>query len=293
MLARGIVAHLSCVDTRVLAPEWAGRSLDAATLTELQQLAEREGFDACGEQGEYHTMVTDGPGFAAPLTLGHWQVRSGQVARIGRSTSRSGNIAGCGPGAWAVAIVQTSPGLAPHLWAERPSRSMRWSPVLLDVASGPAQVDRRAVFDELSCPTHPFSRLRQRGKFFGACFGGTRMASRSKWYDGERTKWKTNSWRHANRSRTEVGMGLVLLQITRLRTSQPSSASASSSRSGVSKSPLRGTPQDDPVENPSAMLSQNEPLGLSTRASSRLTSTSRSTNSVTDVSVPISPAPAP
>lgn len=74
MLTCGIVAHLSCVDTRVLAPEWVGRRLDAATLAELQQLADRDGFDACGEQGEYHTMVTDGPGFAAPLTLGHWQV---------------------------------------------------------------------------------------------------------------------------------------------------------------------------------------------------------------------------
>ena len=58
----------------MLATEWTGRSLDAATLTELQQLAEREGFDACGEQGEYHTMVTDGPGFAAPLHLDGWQV---------------------------------------------------------------------------------------------------------------------------------------------------------------------------------------------------------------------------
>ena len=74
MLARGIVAHLSCVDTRVLAPEWVGRRLDADTLSDLQQLADRDGFDACGEQGEYHTMVTDGPGFAAPLALGHWQV---------------------------------------------------------------------------------------------------------------------------------------------------------------------------------------------------------------------------
>ncbi|WP_324034822.1 Dph6-related ATP pyrophosphatase [Aeromonas caviae] len=74
MLARGIVSHLSCVDTRVLAPEWVGRRLDATTLAELQQLAATRGLDACGEQGEYHTMVTDGPGFAAPLTLGHWQM---------------------------------------------------------------------------------------------------------------------------------------------------------------------------------------------------------------------------
>ncbi|WP_054545231.1 Dph6-related ATP pyrophosphatase [Aeromonas dhakensis] len=74
LLTRGIVAHLSCVDTRVLTPEWVGRTLDAATLAELQQLASARGFDACGEQGEYHTMVTDGPGFAAPLVLGRWQV---------------------------------------------------------------------------------------------------------------------------------------------------------------------------------------------------------------------------
>lgn len=74
LLTRGIVAHLSCVDTQVLAPEWVGRTLDAATLAELQQLAASQGFDACGEQGEYHTMVTDGPGFAAPLVLGRWQV---------------------------------------------------------------------------------------------------------------------------------------------------------------------------------------------------------------------------
>lgn len=72
--ARGIVAHLSCVDTRVLAPDWVGRTLDAATLAELQQLAAAQGFDASGEQGEYHTMVTDGPGFVAPLSLNGWRV---------------------------------------------------------------------------------------------------------------------------------------------------------------------------------------------------------------------------
>ncbi|WP_017786533.1 hypothetical protein [Aeromonas dhakensis] len=83
LLARGIVAHLSCVDTRFLPPEWVGRTLDAATLTELQQLAATRGFDACGEQGEYHTMVTDGPGFTAPLVLGRWQVaRQEQLAYL-------------------------------------------------------------------------------------------------------------------------------------------------------------------------------------------------------------------
>ena len=73
--ARGIRAHLSCVDTRVLAEDWVGRTLDGATLAELQQLAAEQGFDASGEQGEYHTMVTDGPGFGAPITLNGWRVQ--------------------------------------------------------------------------------------------------------------------------------------------------------------------------------------------------------------------------
>lgn len=83
LLTRGIVAHLSCVDTDVLTPEWVGRVLDKGALAELQQLAATLGFDACGEQGEYHTMVTDGPGFAAPLVLGRWQVaRQEQLAYL-------------------------------------------------------------------------------------------------------------------------------------------------------------------------------------------------------------------
>lgn len=83
LLARGIVAHLSCVDTDVLPPEWVGRVLDKGALTKLQQLAATRGFDACGEQGEYHTMVTDGPGFTAPLVFGRWQVaRQEQLAYL-------------------------------------------------------------------------------------------------------------------------------------------------------------------------------------------------------------------
>ncbi|MFG0764344.1 hypothetical protein [Aeromonas media] len=75
LLARGIRAHLSCVDSRVLTPDWVGRALDAASLAELQALAARQGFDACGEQGEYHSMVTDGPGFAALIPLNGWRVQ--------------------------------------------------------------------------------------------------------------------------------------------------------------------------------------------------------------------------
>ncbi|MEL3918850.1 hypothetical protein [Aeromonas enteropelogenes] len=83
LLARGIVAHLSCVDTRFLTPDWVGRGLDGETIAELQQLAASQGFDACGEQGEFHTMVTNGPGFSSPVQLARWQVaQEGNLAYL-------------------------------------------------------------------------------------------------------------------------------------------------------------------------------------------------------------------
>jgi diphthamide synthase (EF-2-diphthine--ammonia ligase) len=42
----------------------AGRAWDAELVRELPA-----GVDPCGERGEFHTFVTDGPGFAAPLAV--------------------------------------------------------------------------------------------------------------------------------------------------------------------------------------------------------------------------------
>lgn len=47
----------------------AGRELDGALVDELIARHGMDGFDACGENGEYHTCVIDGPGFAGPLHL--------------------------------------------------------------------------------------------------------------------------------------------------------------------------------------------------------------------------------
>lgn len=44
---------------------WLGRRLDAAMVPELRRL----GVDACGERGEYHTVVTNSPLFRSPLRL--------------------------------------------------------------------------------------------------------------------------------------------------------------------------------------------------------------------------------
>ncbi|PZO55885.1 MAG: ATP-binding protein, partial [Leifsonia xyli] len=46
------------------AADVAGRDFDAALLTALPA-----GIDPCGEHGEFHTCVFDGPMFSAPLPL--------------------------------------------------------------------------------------------------------------------------------------------------------------------------------------------------------------------------------
>ena len=64
MLAAGVRAVLTCIDPTVLEPELAGRAFDEALLAELPP-----GVDPCGERGEFHTFVWDGPGFRAPIDI--------------------------------------------------------------------------------------------------------------------------------------------------------------------------------------------------------------------------------
>jgi uncharacterized protein (TIGR00290 family) len=55
-LAAGFRAVLVCVDPRKLDPSFAGREYDERLLADLPA-----GVDPCGENGEFHTFVTDGP----------------------------------------------------------------------------------------------------------------------------------------------------------------------------------------------------------------------------------------
>jgi diphthamide synthase (EF-2-diphthine--ammonia ligase) len=49
-----------------------GTDVDAA-LSKMQQAIGKaalpDGVDPCGENGEFHTFVTDGPGFSAPIPV--------------------------------------------------------------------------------------------------------------------------------------------------------------------------------------------------------------------------------
>ncbi len=77
MIAGGLRAQLCCVDSERLDPAFAGRVFDQALLDELPTST-----DACGENGEFHTCVSAGPMFRAPLSLqqGDTVLREGRYA---------------------------------------------------------------------------------------------------------------------------------------------------------------------------------------------------------------------
>lgn len=58
----GFHARTVCIDPRVLDASFAGRALDESFFAELPA-----GVDPCGENGEFHTFVFDGPGFQSPV----------------------------------------------------------------------------------------------------------------------------------------------------------------------------------------------------------------------------------
>ena len=69
MITSGLQAYITCLDPKVLPPEFAGRRYDESFLRDLP-----DSVDPCGENGEFHSFVVDGPMFSAPL-----EVRPGEV----------------------------------------------------------------------------------------------------------------------------------------------------------------------------------------------------------------------
>jgi uncharacterized protein (TIGR00290 family) len=76
MIASGLRAKITCVDPRVLPAEFAGRDFDSQFLADLPP-----NIDPCGENGEFHSFVYDGPGFRQPIpiTVGEIVERDGFV----------------------------------------------------------------------------------------------------------------------------------------------------------------------------------------------------------------------
>jgi uncharacterized protein (TIGR00290 family) len=70
----GFKAVLTCVDSKALDQSFAGRIIDHDFLTALPA-----NVDPCGENGEFHTFVYDGPNFGQPVDLS-----------VGETVSRDG-----------------------------------------------------------------------------------------------------------------------------------------------------------------------------------------------------------
>lgn len=61
----GYRAVVVSIDVERGDPAWVGRELDL----DLVEAVEARGADPCGEQGEFHTFVYDGPAFRRPLPV--------------------------------------------------------------------------------------------------------------------------------------------------------------------------------------------------------------------------------
>lgn len=78
------MAHTCCIHDGYLSKEWAGRKLDQQFLADLPA-----SIDSCGENGEFHTLCTDGPVFKWPIafTKGELEYRPLEIKSIDPANS--------------------------------------------------------------------------------------------------------------------------------------------------------------------------------------------------------------
>jgi diphthine-ammonia ligase len=72
VVARGYQAIVTCIEEGKADPGWLGQPLTEQLVADF----ERAGIDPCGELGEYHTLVCDGPLFRTPLRVQLGEVHS-------------------------------------------------------------------------------------------------------------------------------------------------------------------------------------------------------------------------
>ncbi|EMK3400738.1 adenine nucleotide alpha hydrolase [Vibrio parahaemolyticus] len=73
VIERGIQAMLITIDGSVLSPEWCGRWNDQVLIESLPRH-----IDPCGENGEFHTLVTSTPSFQGHIDLIKLEVEIGE-----------------------------------------------------------------------------------------------------------------------------------------------------------------------------------------------------------------------
>ena len=68
-ISLGFKALVVVTKADLLGEEWLGRRIDLDFLEQLDELGKTKGITPCGEAGEYHTLVTDGPLFKKRLEI--------------------------------------------------------------------------------------------------------------------------------------------------------------------------------------------------------------------------------
>ena len=80
-IASGFEAMVISAKTDLFGEEWLGHKIDSEFLSHLSELKQTKDITLCGESGEYHTLVTDGPIFNQRVEIletnkvlreGHW-----------------------------------------------------------------------------------------------------------------------------------------------------------------------------------------------------------------------------
>jgi diphthine-ammonia ligase len=92
----GFVTVIVAVKTDLMEPEWLGRQIDAAFVNDLKVYDEN--ITPCGEDGEYHTLVLDGPLFKKRLEItesknverdNHWFLDIRKCQLVDKSTGQA------------------------------------------------------------------------------------------------------------------------------------------------------------------------------------------------------------
>ncbi len=65
----GFEAVIVATKAELLGAEWLGRKIDRPFLRDLAELSQTKKITPCGEAGEYHTLVIDGPMFRKHLEI--------------------------------------------------------------------------------------------------------------------------------------------------------------------------------------------------------------------------------
>jgi diphthine-ammonia ligase len=75
LLSIGFRALFTCVKKPWFTDDWLGRELTPRSVRQLVEMSKHMELDICGEQGEYHTMVVDGPPFRKRIRIESYSKR--------------------------------------------------------------------------------------------------------------------------------------------------------------------------------------------------------------------------